>query len=107
MRTREAQAAARRGAKLLDKDDRTLNWHTRINTDTFDQEDFWECILGQLFGSYVLGAFALQETGTVPAEDRVHYGFSTGEYSKNSHANYARLTAAWKEEVQRRRTRGE
>ena len=86
---------AARGARFLDR--REPGWADHIRLDALDIRDSRACVLGQLYGSYGVGARCYDRAfrGRVlhwPAR----YGFAAVFFN-------AALTRAWKREILKRR----
>lgn len=85
--------AVAEGVALLDKYD--SDWWKHINLDTLDMRGCYSCILGQLFGSYVVGREAL---GIECCEGDL-YGFD----SLGPDQDFEKLQALWVEIIEARR----
>lgn len=79
-----------RGIALLDE--RVPDWRTRVSARRLNTNSPWDCILGQLFGTYSTGLSNLGLGSVYPYTIGKAYGFDieNGE-------EYADLTAAWRE----------
>lgn len=69
-------AAVKRGAALLDE--RVPGWREKVNPQLLDLTHWTYCVLGQIFGSYDMGAVALE----------IEYSPDDEEPSDNSTVNY-------------------
>ena len=66
---RRAKKAAANGAALLDEE--SPGWETLIELEYLDIEDGRKCILGQVYGNYSHGKFALK----LDARQAAEHGF--------------------------------
>jgi hypothetical protein len=100
-----ARAAA--GAALLDQ--RRPGWHSQVDGDRLDLEDWRADVLGQLYGSFGAGVHKLTGGRSEAEVDAwtVGHGFDLDDTdlgrSAGSRAAYQALTAAWRAELARRR----
>ena len=85
---------AARGADLMDKVH--PGWFQEIRLDDLDMASGVQCILGQVFGDFAVGARKLDLMGTDGGTRTIRYGFV-------SIFCYWRLRRAWCSEVERRR----
>lgn len=86
----------RRGAILLEEAWPT--WRDEIDLDELNLSDMYNCVLGQVYGSFTAGTRALN----IDSKGRDHeasYGFevSRAEAEEDEYAAYDRLTLAWVE----------
>lgn len=109
----ELGTAAALGADLLDR--KSPGWHWRVDLETLALHRMDHCVLGQLYGNYLLGCDAL---GLTPRYDTYDLGFSRPTSSRYVHSpvypifhltrtarEYRVLDEAWTTEIQRRRER--
>lgn len=85
-----ARFFARRGARMLDR--AAPGWATRVNPAVLDIAAWYCCVLGQLYGSYVLGKIDLGINGI----QCIWYGFVP---LLPGYSSWRKLTAAWVEEI--------
>jgi hypothetical protein len=83
-----------KGAALLDE--RRPGWPERVNVATLNVDDCWRCPLGQVFGGYASGVFALN----LGDHDTIAHGFAgthdeAGDDLPVSDEELAALTAEW------------
>lgn len=82
------------GETLLDENYGTDGWRHKIDLNTLDLSDVYQCVLGQLFDSYTSGLYTFGHG--FDTEWAVEHGFSaTGEYNYG----YDELTAEWKHRI--------
>jgi hypothetical protein len=86
---------AAEGAALLDR--RRPGWEGDIDLASLNVGSSTACVLGQLYGSYGSGVYALELAAT---DDRVARGFTRKGDSGDS---YRGLNAAWRRLIQARR----
>lgn len=88
---REARVA--RGVALLDEN--RSGWRRLVNPDTLDMRSDFNCVLGQVYGRYILGWTPLGLTSGVQA---TRYGFSAQVEAYGNPDDYelAALTEAWR-----------
>lgn len=80
------------GAALLDR--RSPRWRTRIDAARLDMEWGSQCVLSQLFGSYMAGVRAVGLRDAKPSRTscpEADHGFCT----RGPRESYAVLTAEW------------
>ena len=96
MRTREATATVKRGAKLLDK--AFPDWEAKIDLDFLNMFSYNQCILGQLYGEYETGMCVLFP-GMSGDLDLYENNSNRYGFEADLHANRARaltqLEVAW------------
>lgn len=98
-----------KGAALLD--DKRPGWHRDIDTavGVFDLSLPTRCILGQLYGTFSIGAKALFGTrrcetfSDCPADHLDDKATTAHGFDRNGEGNYDELTAAWRELLAERR----
>ncbi len=106
-----ARARAVRGADLLD--DRDPGWAARVDPDALSLADGQACVLGQLWGEYRhgLGRARVIDLSSAPGRfvSPIDLGFqAVGDLGEAAQAlDYALLTRAWRDEVERRRPVGD
>ncbi|WP_420454258.1 hypothetical protein [Rubrivirga sp.] len=106
-----ARSRAARGADLLD--DRDPGWAARVDPGTLSLADGQACVLGQLWGDYRhgLGRARVIDLSSAPTRfvSPVDLGFqAVGDLGDAAEAlDYALLTRAWRDEVERRRPVGD
>lgn len=87
-----------KGVKKLDK--KIPGWDERIDIDLLDLGSDYDCVLGQLYGSYYSGRRELEDMGVKVGEKRmVKMGFF-----RESRHEYKSLDEAWREEILSRRS---
>jgi hypothetical protein len=86
----EARDRVERGAALLDKT--APGWRERVDPETLDMTLCTRCVLGQLFGHYMVGFDRLEV-----AESSVVYGFDLPWPTKFEDSGYDLLQDAWLE----------
>lgn len=92
----DLQERAAQGAAFLDE--RIPDWHQRIIIDSLRMHNACQCVLGQLMGDYGMGLHVLDV-----ATPQTH-GFTIfGSPLIDRPTLWARLRAAWIEEIERRR----
>jgi len=92
--TASAERRVARGAKFLDE--RVPNWEQRINLERLDISSDTDCVLGQLFGTYV------ESFGKTPLsnDQDLEFGFYTTEYAEEEQDDdFLLLTMYWKREA--------
>lgn len=97
-----------RGVAVLNDYFRGRRWLYRLNVSELDVNDFFHCVLAQLFGSYVDGRFQLTafvETAYgVTISDRTEWAADHGfDVADDDEENVASLTEAWKARIDRLR----
>jgi hypothetical protein len=100
----EVQAAARRGAALLDHV--CPEWEYRVKYAPWMQSAS-ACVLGQVYGTYWRGKIAVfgRDTGVRSAYAAViFYGFEIAEASF-AYERYTALDEAWNSEIEARKER--
>lgn len=99
MRTFEELCAAQaKGAELLDSEN--PGWAKNMNVDMLLVEDAFRCVLGQIYGYYHDGLYALDMSMTEAAD----YGFNarfSSDYSVFSQ-ELKTLNTLWREEIRAR-----
>lgn len=81
-----------RGIALLDDQLRLLGWRGQIDKEILNMGSCTDCILGQLFGDYLVGRRHI-----VGDRQPWYYGFDIRENSDpDSHMRFVALTKAWK-----------
>lgn len=100
---RSARAAAKRGAKLLDK--ALPGWHRKVKITQLDMSyPFYYgdcgCVLAQAYGSYNNGLQELDIDTLTDADSKLGFNASTDNY------NFDELNTAWKEQIRERRGKG-
>jgi hypothetical protein len=91
-----------RGVAFLNA--RVPGWEERVDLNTLDIQHLEHCVLGQLFGDYVIGVeeLGLKEEGDRLDEVSVHsLGFQAS--GDEGQPTYADLTEAWKAIIEERR----
>jgi len=83
------------GADLLDGV--TPGWRSRVNADTLDMDTSFDCVLGQLFGSYWDGTRELRMDRDI--EQRAAYGFTANASSVVEDFTCDDLTAEWRKQL--------
>lgn len=95
MNVRKTKAAIRRGVKKLNQT--VPNWRLLVNDSTLDIGDCYNCLTGQVFGSYENAL----EVMRIDDSDADYYGFALnidpGEARYKP--EYERLTELWKQEI--------
>jgi hypothetical protein len=76
------------GAALLDEHGNGNGWRRDINKGTLNINDFYLCVLAQLFGNYSAG---LQELGLFTTSEAIEHGFDVEMGVDDSDE----LTSAW------------
>lgn len=94
---RACRAAARRGARLLDRT--RPGWHKRVPITKLRLEDSCNCVLGHLDGHYATGRDRLF-VGTM--SERIELSRWHG-FTVPSAAGWPPLTTAWVDEIRARR----
>src|SRR5690349_12001578 len=94
-----ARQAVWRGAAFLDE--RLPDWWQRVNPATLRIESAFHCVLGQLYGTFLEGTWALR----LEAGDGRRYGFLCQSRSTptGGSSDEPSLNEAWRELVGRRR----
>lgn len=91
-----------RGAALLDE--KRPGWFRAVDLDGLELSSCEACVLGQLFGGYVAGTWALFAEDGRPGQDAVDCGFSLSwweadelrkRYGDDNELIYGWLTEAW------------
>lgn len=80
-----------RGVALLDK--HNPGWREKIDREKLDLNDFWNCILGQLYGVMDDGMNELFGEGQWRDNDAVAHGFWLNTAKRY---DYPGLTSEWK-----------
>lgn len=93
--------AAQRGAELLDLV--RPGWYMQVQPGKLDLGNRQRCVLGQLYGDYILGVLAIQ-----PSVDAIAYGFDlslsiTWLWPGAKERSFSQLTDAWRTEIANRR----
>lgn len=83
------------GAKLLDS--YNPEWFSQVDVNRLNLGSCYDCVLGQLFGSYAKG---LNELG-IPESGRFEYGFSMDGFHPKE--DWLALTNLWREQIAFRR----
>jgi hypothetical protein len=96
-----------RGIAVLDAN--VTDWREKIDLDTLSLDDIESCVLGQVFGSYLTGAFDLGIDGSY--DEAVAYGFERPKILMypyhcnvdgcNDFYEYDDMTHAWKAMLRR------
>lgn len=86
---------AREGAKFLDKVE--PGWYRKVNPLKLDMRSCVDCVLGQLYGEFILGMETLMRRGL--GYHFLWFGFATDELK---HATFSGLTIAWSDEIHKR-----
>lgn len=89
----DVQERVQRGAALLDE--KLPGWRSKIDVDTLDIANPYNCIAGQLGGPYQDGYVTLRRLGLTYWHEGKEYGF------EDRAENYSALTEAWKQELAR------
>lgn len=85
------------GAKRLDKE--YPGWHRMINVDTINMSHHADCILGQLYGEYVIGTDKL---GIHLHWESVQHGYTKDCREWNSTVTWVEVKDAWVEAIEER-----
>jgi hypothetical protein len=91
--------AVARGAALLNE--RVPGWRERLQLRRLHMEDCEQCVLGQIYGDYVMGLDALWPDLVMASEDST-FGFDlVRPYppSPSKEERYKVLAAAWREAI--------
>ena len=86
----EARSRAKYGAEFMDHERR--GWAKKIDLGRFRIENCLECVLGQLFGSYMEGRYALK----LKDGESLELGFDCWREDNDF------LNAAWRDEIAQR-----
>lgn len=89
------KAEVEKGIKLLDE--KVPGWRERIDPDSLDMSDCFQCILGQLFGSFSDGS---KKLGFVWLGNTEDFGFEVKQ--RFAPLPYDELTNLWKKELEKR-----
>ncbi len=90
---------AGRGARALDRIKR--NWYRGVDPAKLQMESDLDCILGKLYGEFLIGIQSLKDGGVNLSGDRtILLGFVDGEFS-----SYKALNRAWKGQIEKRLAR--
>lgn len=97
MRKVTATARAHRGARILDQERSEWYWH--IDPTRLDLRSSMDCVLGQVYGSFLAGSIVLSlHTGETGGEDwLIEHGFQ-------ALFSQGKLVRAWRDEIDRRRS---
>lgn len=91
----KADIVAQRGAAFLDNTVRK-DWRSKIDTDTLDISSSYNCILGQIFGSYHDGIDAIFNKMVLVTPVEIHaseyLGFCGDSYFDYT---YEEINSAW------------
>lgn len=101
MKLRDHTAQIQRGVQLLDAK-REVGWENQISLPRLHLWSAFSCVLGQLYGDYVTGAWRL----CIDADqDAQQYGFVVADYTSpiSYVIEFATLTHQWKKEIRRLR----
>lgn len=88
----------RAGVALLDE--KVPGWHERIDLDRFAMNSCARCVLGQLFGGFVVGAFAVGLDMSGSDEVAAGFDLAWGE------VGYRTLTRLWRYVIRQRQSLG-
>jgi hypothetical protein len=89
------QEQVSRGARLLDVE--RPDWRNEIDVNALDMHKHGSCVLGQLYGSYLIGDRILCE----PNLSAIDHGFSlSGDPHPNPSKNWEELANAWRAEIE-------
>lgn len=94
MTTWTPETAAAKGSLFLDE--KEPGWFERIDVASLSMNDSCHCIGGQLFGNYSI--LVMRHLGTM--QNSITFGFNTPGCSP---VRMTALTAAWRDEIARRR----
>jgi hypothetical protein len=89
-----------RGIEVLDRHFGDNRWLARVNIDLLDLADPYRCVLGQLFGNYVIGLDSLN--GGIRGNGVFSHslGFSCGDLGDKCQCDL--LTEAWRQALTER-----
>jgi len=97
-----AVSRVERGVAFLDQ--RMPDWVERVDLNTLDTQHLERCVLGQLFGDYVIG---VEELGLKEEGDRLDevsvYSLGFQASGDEGQPTYADLTEAWRAAILERR----
>lgn len=91
------------GARLMDS--RAPGWYDRVDTGSLDLASNYQCVLGQTYGSYVIGLHkAFGFFSTSKRDKSADHGFDVvGDMTDAQvRREFNELTRAWRVEIQQR-----
>lgn len=103
MPTINRSLAVERGAKLLDE--RHPDWVGEVNLDDLEMDSIFQCILGQIYGSFAAGMEELFGEDDLNIHDQLafEHGFDADWVDEHDYHRFQELHAAWEEEIEERR----